>query len=319
MSGRQAKIVVIGSYAVGMTMGCARFPGEGETVMGRGFQLLHGGKGSNQAIAVARLGGAATFGGAVGKDSFGDSAVAMLREEGIDTTFVKRMDGIATGVGFVIVADSGNNEIVIDLAANNHLLPADIEGMRSAIASADLLLVQLEVNAEAVIRAIEVAHQEETPVILNPAPYQKLPDEAVKKTTYITPNETEAAAMLGLSLTGHHEGKMLAEKLFERYRVNVLVTLGENGVYVRTDAISEQVPVTRPGLWIPREPETRSAEHLLLRWERVHPSGTRSGLQTELAAWQWKWRAWFRPFPAGRPSRPAERERESTVKKGRVP
>ena len=241
MSGRQAKIVVIGSYAVGMTMGCARFPGEGETVMGRGFQLLHGGKGSNQAIAVARLGGAATFGGAVGKDSFGDSAVAMLREEGIDTTFVKRMDGIATGVGFVIVADSGNNEIVIDLAANNHLLPADIEGMRSAIASADLLLVQLEVNAEAVIRAIEVAHQEETPVILNPAPYQKLPDEAVKKTTYITPNETEAAAMLGLSLTGHHEGKMLAEKLFERYRVNVLVTLGENGVYVRTDAISEQV------------------------------------------------------------------------------
>ena len=143
MSGRQAKIVVIGSYAVGMTMGCARFPREGETVMGRGFQILHGGKGSNQAIAVARLGGAVTFGGAVGKDLSETLPWPCCGKKGIDTTFVKRMDGIATGVGIVIVAESGNNEIVIDLGANNHLLPADIEGMRSAIASADLLLVQL--------------------------------------------------------------------------------------------------------------------------------------------------------------------------------
>ncbi len=241
MRGRQARIAVIGSYAVGMTIGCARFPGEGETVMGRGFQLLHGGKGSNQAIAVARLGGAATFGGAVGSDSFGASAVAMLKEEGIDTTFVKRMDGIATGVGFVIVAERGSNEIVIDLAANNHLLPDDIEGMGSAIAGADLLLLQLEVNVDAVIRAIELAHQERTPVILNPAPFQALPDATVTKTTYLTPNETEAAAMLGLNLAGQHEGRMLAAKLYESYRVNVLVTLGEKGAYISTDAISEQV------------------------------------------------------------------------------
>ena len=216
MSGRQAKVAVIGSYAVGMTMGCARFPREGETVMGRGFQLLHGGKGSNQAIAVARLGGAVTFGGAVGNDPFGTSALDMLKAEGIDASFVKRMDGVSTGVGFVIVSESGDNEIVIDLGANNHLLPADIDRMTDAIPGKDFLLVQLEVNAEAVIRAIEVAHRKGTRIILNPAPFQKLPDETVKKTSYITPNQTEAAAMLGLSLEQQHDGRKLADMLFEK-------------------------------------------------------------------------------------------------------
>lgn len=234
--------MVIGSYAVGMTMGCARFPREGETVMGHGFQLLHGGKGSNQAIAVARLGGSVTFGAALGKDTFGQSALDMLKAEGIDTTFVKLMDGVSTGVGFVIVSESGNNEIVIDLGANNRLLPADIDRMSNAIADNDLLLVQLELNAEAVIRAIDIAYQRGTKIILNPAPFQKLPDEAVRKTSYITPNETEAAAMLGPSVSETHDGRTLAHRLFDRYGVNALVTLGEKGAYVRTGTIDEQVP-----------------------------------------------------------------------------
>jgi ribokinase len=242
MSNKTARVMVIGSYAVGMTMGCARFPREGETVMGRGFQLLHGGKGSNQAIAVARLGGSVTFGASLGNDSFGQSALEMLKAEGIDTTFVKRIDGVSTGVGFVIVSDSGNNEIVIDLAANERLLPADIDGMADAIAASDLLLVQLEVNKEAVIRAIEMAHQEGTKVILNPAPFQKLPDEIVRKTTYLTPNETEAAAMLGLDVSRAPDGRTLAHRLYERYEVSALVTLGEKGAYVRTGSIDEPVP-----------------------------------------------------------------------------
>jgi ribokinase len=242
MSGNQAKVAVIGSYAVGMTMGCKRFPGEGETVMGRGFQMLHGGKGSNQAIAVARLGGAVVFGGSVGRDDFGSSALRMLKNEGIDTSFVKRAEGAPTGVGIVIVAESGNNEIVIDLGANNRLMPSDIDAMSEAIAGVDLLLVQLEVNPEAVIRAIDIAHGKGIAVILNPAPFQKLPDEAIRKTTYITPNETEAAAMLGVDPRQEQDGRRLAAMLFERYEVNVLVTLGDKGVYVRTQDLDERVP-----------------------------------------------------------------------------
>jgi len=242
MRSKQARVAVIGSYAVGMTMSCGRFPREGETVMGHGFQVLHGGKGSNQAIAVARLGGAVTFGGSVGNDTFGSAALRMLQDEGVDTSFVKHAQGFPTGVGFVMVAESGNNEIVIDLGANNHLLPSDIDRMSDAIAEKDLLLVQLEINAEAVIRAIDISHQKGTRIILNPAPFQSLPDETVKKTTYITPNETEAAAMLGVDPHKEHDGRKLAEMLYEKYCVNVLVTLGEKGVYVRTDSLNELVP-----------------------------------------------------------------------------
>lgn len=247
MNKKRARVTVIGSYAVGMTMGCARFPREGETVMGRGFQLLHGGKGSNQAIAVARLGGSVTFGASLGSDTFGQSALDMLKAEGIDTTFVKRMDGVSTGVGFVIVSDSGNNEIVIDLAANQHLEPADVDKMAEAIAASDLLLVQLEVNPQAIIRAIDIAHERGTKVILNPAPFQKLPDATLRKTSYLTPNETEAAAMLDHPVSGAADGRMpdgreLAHQLFDRYGVNALVTLGEKGVYVRTSSVDAQVP-----------------------------------------------------------------------------
>ena len=242
MSIKKAQVMVVGSYAVGMTMGCERFPREGETVMGRGFQLLHGGKGSNQAIAVARLGGSSTFGVALGKDHFGDAALEMLKAEGIDTRFVKRVDSAPTGVGFIMVAGSGANEIVIDPGANAQLLPEDVDGMREAIGAHDLLMVQLEVNADAVIRAIQIASETGTPVMLNPAPFRELPERIVRMTTYLTPNETEAAAMLGLGSADTLDGRALAHRLFDRYGVAALVTLGEKGVYVRTDTVDELVP-----------------------------------------------------------------------------
>jgi ribokinase len=245
MSSGKPRICVIGSYAVGMTMSCGRFPREGETVMGRGFEMLHGGKGSNQAVAVARLGGAASFMSGVGEDAFGLAALKMLEEEGVDTRFVKRMPDASTGVGFVIVSESGNNEIVIDLGANNRLGAADVDAMAEQIAESDVLLVQLEVNAAAIVRAIDIAHDAGTPVVLNPAPFQKLPDETFSKATYVTPNETEAAAMLGMADAGSLDGKGLAEAIYARFRTNTLVTLGENGVFVRTDTVSERVPAPR--------------------------------------------------------------------------
>lgn len=240
MSDKQAVITVIGSYAVGMTMECQEFPVAGETVKGHNFRRLHGGKGSNQAIGVARMGGKAIFGSCVGMDSFGDDALAMHDAEGIDRRFVKRTDKDATGVGLVIVAASGNNEIVIGLGANEHFLPSDVDAMRDTIAKSDLLLVQLEMNLESVLHAIDVAKEVGVPVILNPAPFSRIPDEAIRKVTYLTPNETEAAAMLGLASVP--DGRELAHRLHETYGSSAVVTLGEKGAYIKSKDIDEQVP-----------------------------------------------------------------------------
>ena len=242
MDGGKAQITVIGSYAVGMTISCARFPTEGETVPGRNFKLLHGGKGSNQAIAVVRLGGSAIFGSAVGVDSFGDAAVAMLKAEGVDSRFVTRKPGHSTGVGLIMVSDKGSNEIVIDLGANDALSIADIDPMNSAIAASDLLLVQLETNLDAVVHAVAIAHAAGVPVILNPAPFRKLPDATLAKAAYLTPNETEAAALLGLTQDAVLDGATLAARLFERFGTSVVVTLGEKGAHVRSAAVDRAVP-----------------------------------------------------------------------------
>ena len=240
MQTKQAKITIIGSYAVGMTMECKRFPQAGETVKGCAFKALHGGKGSNQAIAVARLGGKAFYGGCIGRDNFGQEALNMLEQEGIDIKSVKQTAEASTGVGFITVDESGRNEIVIDFGANDLLFPEDVEKMEKTIAASDLLLVQLEANNQAVARAIELAHKNKVPAILNPAPFCPLPDEIVRKTSYITPNETEAAAMLKLNEIP--AGAELARKLHEKYGVTAIVTLGEKGAYIKNAEIDKAVP-----------------------------------------------------------------------------
>ena len=238
----KARITVIGSYAVGMTMSCARFPCEGETVTGGNFKLLHGGKGSNQAIAVARLGGDAVFGASVGADAFGDGAIEMLRAEGINYTHVSKKQGASTGVGIVLVSERGSNEIVIDLAANELLSAADVERMVNDISGSDVLLLQLEANLDAVARAVDIAHERGITVILNPAPFRRLPERTIGRCSYLTPNETEAAALLGLAGKAIPDGSVLAEKLHERYGNSIIVTLGESGSHIRTRSIDRHIP-----------------------------------------------------------------------------
>ncbi|MFH2114197.1 MAG: ribokinase [Spirochaetota bacterium] len=242
MHNKRSRIVVVGSYAVGMTMSCARFPTSGETVKGSNFKPLHGGKGSNQAIAVARLGGQAVFGSCVGVDQFGDSALEMLSREGIDTSYVKRSPAFSTGVGFVIVDQSGHNEIVIDLGANEDLDKPDMDAMAGAIQQSNLLLVQLETNLGAVIRAMELASAAGVPIILNPAPFQKLPERVVKMASFITPNETEAMAMLGLEGQKMLDGKELARELHRKFGVTAVVTLGHNGAHIVSTEVDQRLP-----------------------------------------------------------------------------
>ncbi len=234
----KTKIHVIGSYAVGMTMSTARFPKVGETVPGYNFKQLHGGKGANQAIAAARLGAEVSFTTCLGCDPIGDMAMAMFEAEGLDKSTVVRTPQASTGVGFVMVGDSGDNEILIDLGANEKLTPADVDKIFTPDFAVDLLLVQLEANLEAVHYAMKLAHDRGIPVILNPAPFREVPDGFVSLASYITPNQTEAASLLGYDA----EPEELCRKLQEKYQVKVIMTAGEQGAFV-LDSGSEVVRV----------------------------------------------------------------------------
>lgn len=237
-------IVVIGSYAVGMTIVGDHFPIAGETVPGSNFLMSHGGKGSNQAVAAARMGGHVVYGTCVGKDSFGDMAVALFAEEGIDASHVRRSQtGLSTGVGLIFVNREGENEIIIDFAANREFSPADVDAMVPQLKHAKLVLMQLECSMETVEYTAALCKKLGTPFILNPAPYVPLSDELLRNCTYITPNQTEARKIMGLATDDPISDGALAKRIQQEKGVdNVIVTLGSDGAYVQTPELSIHVP-----------------------------------------------------------------------------
>jgi ribokinase len=234
-----AKIVVVGSFNADLTSYMARMPRPGETVHGRKFVTGPGGKGSNQAVAAARLGAEVTFVGRIGQDVFAPYALNMWAEEGIRTEYVVQDPENATGVAPIFVDDSGENSIVVVLGANLAVSTADVDAAAGAIRSADILLVQLEIDYETVAYALQVAKRHGVHTILNPAPAGHLPAEVLKLADYITPNETE------LEILADRPGASLQEAaaaLLARDGQTVIVTLGAQGAqYVRRDG-SGRVP-----------------------------------------------------------------------------
>lgn len=236
------KIAVIGSYAVGMTMTGETFPTPGQTVPGHDFVMVHGGKGSNQAVAAARMGGDVIYGTCIGKDSFGDGAMELYQNEQIDAGYVRRSrKGLATGVGFVLVNGAGENEIMIDFAANNEFSPEDIEDMMPAIKKCKLLLMQLEGSMETVEYAAKRCREEGIPFVLNPAPYVPLSDQLLANCSYLIPNETEARQILGLQPDDPVDDQEVAERIYKKGVKNVIMTLGRKGVCICNDKGKEIV------------------------------------------------------------------------------
>lgn len=191
-----ARVAVVGSYGVGLTFVSDRPPERGETVVGTDFHRDHGGKGSNQAVGVARLGAQASLLTAVGEDEFGDGAFELWRSEGVDADAVRRVP-LPTMAGAILVETGGDNRIVIVPGALSALTPAHVDGFADRIAAADVCLVQLEISVETAHRALEIARREGTRTILNPAPAptQPLDRATLELADYLTPNETEAAAL----------------------------------------------------------------------------------------------------------------------------
>ena len=231
------KIVVVGSANTDMVVKTERIPGPGETVIGGEFMMAAGGKGANQAVAAARLGAQVTFVGRLGSDVFGDQAIAGYEAQGIDTRYVVRDEHVASGVALIFVDARGENSIAVASGANARLTPVDVEHAKEAIASADVLLVQLEVPIDAVRRAIELAHRAGVCVILNPAPAKEIASDLLARVSIATPNEHEIRVVVGES----DQEKAIA-RMLEAGTETVLVTLGPRGVLWAAQAGRQSVP-----------------------------------------------------------------------------
>jgi ribokinase len=207
-----------------------RIPVEGETVLGRNYHTTHGGKGSNMACCAARLNADATFMGKIGKDSFGDGFLSLLKKEAVGEQGVLFAENLPTAVGFIIFSSNGTNSIVIDIAANGDFLPNDIESNHNIIESSNVILSPLEIPLITALAAAKVAKAKQIKSILNPAPAEDLRNADLSNVFALTPNETEGRVCLGMSPDDVITDEDLAIALLELGAENVMLTLGPKGI-----------------------------------------------------------------------------------------
>ncbi len=228
----QPKIVVVGSANMDLVVKTDRIPVPGETVLGGEFYQLPGGKGANQAVAAARLGGNVTLVACVGQDGFGSTMLDQYAVDCIDTSHIRRVDGHATGVALIGVDRLGQNSIIVAPGANALLDTNDIKRAESAIRSAQVVLAQLEISVQTVTAAMKAARQYGAVTLLNPAPFHsgdKLPADLLAATDVLIPNEHEALALLGIPHTANIDYVDVAAELLLTGVGAVVVTLGDQG------------------------------------------------------------------------------------------
>lgn len=225
------RIVVIGSTNTDMVVKAARIPAPGETILGGRFMMNPGGKGANQAVAAARLGGHVTFVAKVGDDLFGRAAKNLFEKEGICTDFVFSDNREPSGVALIMVGKNGENCISVASGANGVLNPEEIEEAQALIEHADLVLMQLETPLDTVCRAAEIAVNKCVPVILNPAPAQAIPCVLYECLEVITPNQTEAELLTGIKVTDLKSAEAASKALCGKGALQVVITMGDMGAY----------------------------------------------------------------------------------------
>lgn len=234
------KIIVVGSSNTDMIIQLERIPRPGETILGGQFSTAAGGKGANQAVAAARAGGQVTFVARVGRDMFGDQALAGFVQDGINVDHIVRDESAPSGVALIFVARDGENSIAVAGGANGQLSPADVQRAASVLTDASMLVMQLETPLPTVQAAAELAAQAGVRLILNPAPAQALPDALLQRVSILTPNETEAELLTGVAVTDEAAANMAADKLLARGVQTVILTLGARGALV-VNAASRQL------------------------------------------------------------------------------
>lgn len=230
-----SKIVVIGSSNTDMVVKTNRFPNPGETILGGTFFMFAGGKGANQAVAAARMGGDVVLVAKVGNDVFGKQAIEGFKKEKINTDYISTDHDKASGTALIIVNEAGENKIVVAPGSNDTLSEEDILKAAKEIEEAEVILMQLEIPVSSVVFAANHGLKTESKVILNPAPAQELPREIYQNLYLITPNETEAQLLTGVQVNDDNSIREAAKILLDKGVRNVVITLGARGAYFQNE------------------------------------------------------------------------------------
>jgi ribokinase len=235
-------LVVLGSINADHILNLESFPTPGETVTGNQYQVAFGGKGANQAVAAGRSGAKIAFIACTGDDDTGERVRKQLASDNIDIAPVSVVEGESTGVALIFVNAEGENVIGIHAGANAALTTERVYAQREIIAHAEALLMQLESPVESVLAAAEIAHQNHTTVVLNPAPARVLSDELLALVDIITPNETEAEKLTGVRVENDDDAARAAKVLHDKGIGTVIITLGSRGVWASVNGEGRRVP-----------------------------------------------------------------------------
>ena len=234
------KIIVIGSANTDMVVKSKKLPLPGETILGGTFFMNAGGKGANQAVAAARLGGNVTLVAKVGNDIFGKQTIDGLNKEGIKTDYVFVDEETPSGTALIMVNKEGENCIVVAPGANARLLPEDIDNVKS-IADAEIILMQLEIPMETIEAVSRIAKTNQQKLVINPAPAQPLSDELLNGLFLVTPNETEAFLLTGIKVHDVATASQAANIFLNKGVQNVIITLGKQGAYFQNSNLKLKI------------------------------------------------------------------------------
>lgn len=243
----QKGVVILGIYVADLAFRAARQPEMGETILGTSFAMGPGGKGSNQTVAAARAGAAVTFITKLGKDNFGDAALAMYELEGVKA-LAPQDPNVSTGAAYIFVQDgTGSNAIIVVPGAAGTITLDDVEENAATIRRAKVFMTQLEQPIPAAVRALEIAKEASVITIFNPAPAAAFDDSIYKLCDYVTPNESEASMLTGVIVTDLASAKKAADILIAKGAGAVLMTLGGQGSLLHSKNISVHIPIFSAG------------------------------------------------------------------------
>jgi len=240
-------VAILGIFVADLAFRAGRMPAIGETIAGSGFKMGPGGKGSNQAVAAARVGANVIFISKIGRDDFGRVALDTWQREGI-TTSVAQSDTDPTGAAFIYVNDkTGENAIIVVPGAASTITAADVERSADAIRNAAVFVTQLEQPIPAAMRGLEIAHAAGVATIFNPAPAEPVPDAIYPFCDYVTPNESEASLLTGVKVVSLDDARRAGDVFLGKGVRAALITLGENGALLHSRSASLHVPAFNAG------------------------------------------------------------------------
>ena len=235
-------VTLIGSLNIDLTIRVKNFPRAGETLFGHDFQTGYGGKGANQAYAVARMGGQAVMIGSVGDDDFGSTLLANMRNVGADVSHIFRRARTPSGVALITLNAEGQNHIVVATGANATLSAADVTGLADVLRASKAVVSELETSLPATTTALRIAREADVLTVLNPAPYSPIPDELLTLCDFVIPNESEASNLTGIEVRDVDTARLASQKLKAKGARNALITLGAQGVWVDSAGFVGLVP-----------------------------------------------------------------------------